>query len=203
MKVLSILPLLFFYTSNFHAMDLQDSNHTDSLPYRVIPDHPETFTASTVVSRLLDGLGFRYYWATEGLRNEDLDYHPSAESRSSRETLEHIFGLVRMVRNTVLQQSLGPDASPVQPQTFTDLRRITLEMIEETAKALNDPQLNLEERPIVFTRGDRTTTYPFWNQLNGPIADALWHVGQIVSFRRASGNPLNSRASMFTGTIRE
>ena len=42
-----------------------------------------------------------------------------------------------------------------------------------------------------------------WNQINGPIADALWHCGQVVSFRRASGNPYNSKASLFTGKLRE
>ena len=42
-------------------------------------------------------------------------------------------------------------------------------------------------------------TFPFWNHLNGPIADALWHSGQIVSNRRASGNPLNSKVNVFIG----
>lgn len=39
--------------------------------------------------------------------------------------------------------------------------------------------------------------------LNGPIADALWHVGQVVSFRRSSGNPFNSKVSVFSGKVRE
>ena len=37
----------------------------------------------------------------------------------------------------------------------------------------------------------------------GPIADALWHVGQVVTFRRSSGNPFNSKASVFTGKVRQ
>ena len=33
--------------------------------------------------------------------------------------------------------------------------------------------------------------YPFWSLLNGPIADMIWHVGQVVTFRRSLGNPFN------------
>ena len=45
--------------------------------------------------------------------------------------------------------------------------------------------------------------YPFWNQLNGPIADAIWHVGQVVSFRRTAGNSLPKGPSFLTGTVRK
>jgi hypothetical protein len=40
--------------------------------------------------------------------------------------------------------------------------------------------------------------HPFWHMINGPIADALTHVGQINSFRRLAGNP-TPRAGLFTG----
>jgi hypothetical protein len=36
-----------------------------------------------------------------------------------------------------------------------------------------------------------------------PISDALWHCGQVVSLRRASGNPFSSKVSVFTGKVRE
>ena len=39
----------------------------------------------------------------------------------------------------------------------------------------------------------------FWHIINGPIADAFTHVGQINSFRRLSGNPV-PKANVFTGT---
>ena len=44
--------------------------------------------------------------------------------------------------------------------------------------------------------------FPFWNNINGPIEDAVWHVGQVVTFRRSSGNPLNSKASMLNGKLK-
>jgi len=39
---------------------------------------------------------------------------------------------------------------------------------------------------------------PFWHIINGPVSDALTHVGQINSFRRLAGNPVPS-ANVFTG----
>jgi len=35
--------------------------------------------------------------------------------------------------------------------------------------------------------------------MNGPLADAIYHVGQIVVFRRANGNPQNPRVNVFMG----
>ena len=58
---------------------------------------------------------------------------------------------------------------------------------------------DLSQFKIVFNRGGKTSEYPFWNQINGPIADAIWHTGQIITHRRTSGNPYNSKASVFTG----
>jgi hypothetical protein len=39
---------------------------------------------------------------------------------------------------------------------------------------------------------------PFWHVINGPIADALTHVGQVNSFRRLAGNP-TPKANVFLG----
>ncbi len=63
----ALLLLLSLIITGMKAQDTQSE-----LPYREIPDPPENYTPGTVVSRLVDGLGFRYYWATEGLREEDL-----------------------------------------------------------------------------------------------------------------------------------
>ena len=45
------------------------------------------------------------------------------------------------------------------------------------------------------------TEVPFWNIINGPIADALWHCGQVVMLRRASGNPFNAKVNVFKGKV--
>jgi hypothetical protein len=61
----------------------------------------------------------------------------------------------------------------------------------------------MEEMNLIMKRGESQSEFPFWNLINGPISDCLWHVGQVVSFRRASGNPLSDKISVLTGKARE
>ena len=176
---------------------------TDTLPYYEIPNFPEKYTPENVVARMIDGLGFRFYWATEGLRPEDLAHKPSNEARTSEETIDHILGLsaiiINSVRNVVNQRS-GEETSPL---TFDIKRRKTLENLKAASDILKTGQLKLEDIKMVFKNGDKTTEYPFWNEINGPISDALWHVGQVVSFRRSSGNAFNSKVSVLSGKVRK
>ena len=77
---------------------MKDSTKSnDSLPFSEIGSYSDNFSAETVISRMIEGLGFRYYWATDDLRDDDLLYKPSDDSRSSLEVLEHIYGLTEMV----------------------------------------------------------------------------------------------------------
>src|SRR3954467_9891593 len=69
------------------------------LPYREIPAPPDNYTAGAVASRMLDGLGFRFYWATEGLRPEDLAFKPGPNTRTSEETVAHIYGMSFIILN--------------------------------------------------------------------------------------------------------
>jgi hypothetical protein len=40
--------------------------------------------------------------------------------------------------------------------------------------------------------------HPIWYLINGPLADALTHVGQINAWRRLAGNPC-PKVSVFLG----
>lgn len=166
------------------------------LPYAKIPEATEKYTAGTVVSRMLDGLGFRYYWATEGLRPEDLSYKPNETARTTEQTLDHVLGLTQVIVNSALGV---PNGSPQPEMTFEEKRKKTLKNIEQASQIFRQAD-DLSKFTIVFKRGEQTSEFPFWNQLNGPIGDALWHVGQVVSFRRSSGNPFPKGVSVFTGT---
>ncbi len=175
----------------------------DSLPYHQIPEYPKTYTPATVGARLLDGLGYRYYWATKDLRPQDLTYQISPESRTVQETLQHIYGLSLTTLNGVMSRP-NTQSGGTEQKAFMQLRRETLVNIKEAADFLREePSKDLEECKIIFQRGDRSQEFPFWNLINGPIADAIWHTGQIVSFRRASGNPLPPGVSVFSGRTRE
>jgi hypothetical protein len=200
-----------FKRSIFGTEKGEPSNYTftftpqpmSALPYHEIPPYPETYNACTVAARMVDGLGFRYYWATEGLRSEDLAYKPSPEGRTADETLDHIYGLTEVVLNSVKQQ---PNIRPAdRPEmSFSEKRRKTLEMLAEASRILKESEpKEMENFNLIFKTAERESSFPFWHQLNGPLADTLWHTGQIVLMRRASGNPFNGKASLFNGKLRE
>ncbi len=187
MKRLTVLLFSIVLSSTIQAQE--------KLPYDNITETPESYTAGTVVSRMLDGLGFRYYWATEGLRTEDLQFKPNADARTTEQTLNHILGLTQVILNSALKV---PNEGSQPKMTFAEKRKKTLENIKKASEIFRK-QTDLSEFKIVFKNGDRTTEFPFWNQINGPISDALWHVGQVVSFRRSSGNPFPKGVSVLRG----
>ncbi len=165
--------------------------------YYQIPDTPATYTAATVAARLVDGLGFRYFWATEGLTENDLAFKPGNDTRTSFETLQHIDGLTKVLLNAVnKKQNAGGAAEKL---SFVELRQQTLQQIKEASLILKQPNAMLEDFDMIFERGGSKQVYPFWNLINGPVADALWHVGQVVSFRRSSGNPLPTGVNVLQG----
>ena len=175
----------------------------DTLPYYEIPNYPEKYTPETVVIRMIDGVGFRFYWATEGLRPQDLAFKPSPEARTSEETVDHILGLSYVILNAIQKKVNTKSGEETSPLTFEMKRRLTLENLKTASDLLKNSKGNLEDYKIIFKNGDKITEYPFWNLINGPIEDAVWHVGQVVSFRRSSGNPFNSKASVLTGKLRQ
>jgi len=182
--------------TTMNAQDITD----ESLPYYQIPDYSEVYTAGTVAARSVDGLGFRYYWATEGLRTEDLDYKPSPDGRTTGETIDHIHGLSKVIVNATLQKpNINSDETEM---SFEEKRKQTLINIKTAADILRVSD-DLSSFNIVFQRENGDTEFPFWNNLNGPIEDAVWHCGQVVLLRRASGNPFNSKASLLTGKVRD
>ena len=196
--------LMLFVSLALTGVNAQSENQSAmNLPYYQIPDYPDSYSAGTIAARMVDGLGFRYYWATEGLRPEDLEYKPSEEGRTAMEALEHIHGLTRTLVNATRKQA-NDSSSPREELNYEALRKATLENIKAAADILRTcSDEEFEEFDVVFKRGERTSEYPFWNMLNGPLADALWHSGQIVLLRRASGNPFNSKVSVFSGKKRE
>jgi len=179
--------IMFLFVLSLNAQNTMD----EKLPYYEIPDYSENYTANSVVARMIDGLGFRYYWATEGLLDKDLKYKPSETGRTSSETIDHIYGLSKFIRNSVLSNNKDNNVSELN---FKDKRKQTL----LNFKMVSDVLRNTEES---FKLDD--SEVPFWNIINGPISDALWHCGQLVLLRRASGNPFNSKVNVFQGKLKK
>ena len=185
------LPILLIYLQSMTHLHAQQKD----LPYAKIPDSPQSYTAGAVVSRMLDGLGFRYYWATQGLRKEDLIFKPSNDARTTEETIDHILQLSQIILNCALHKANTTSPAKV---TFDEKREKTLKNIQQ-ASHIFVKATDLSTFSLIFSTGNNKVEFPFWNQINGPIADALWHVGQIVSFRRTSGNPLPKGVHVLKG----
>jgi len=151
-----------------------------------IPPYPNAVSGTTTLVRLLDGLGFRFRWSTEGLNKEDYSFRPAPDSMSIEELVDHVWGLVNWISQSVRLDEFekGDDAS------------ITRMRVLEIIHALWEAYISMSDEDLKETtiRG-----MPFWHIINGPLSDALTHVGQINSFRRLTGNP-TPKASVFTGT---
>jgi hypothetical protein len=174
---------------------------TDNLPYYEVPEYYETYTAGTVAARMVDGLGFRYRWATEDLREVDLDYKPTDSSRTTIQTIDHILGLSRVIVNATLE--VPSDFIKQQPElTYEQKRKETLDNLKKASKILQNAT-SLTEFNMHFISSKGESEFPFWNSINGPIADAIWHTGQVTLLRRASGNPISKKVSFLQGKIRE
>jgi hypothetical protein len=138
-----------------------------------------------VIARLLDGLGFRLHWATEGFSAEHYAFSPGQGCQSIGELAHHIWGLTHRVYMSVFgREEQRPEGSPAQ-------RAHTLEMLHKLRERFCS--LQDEDLEALTVNG-----YPFWHMINGPLADALTHVGQINAFRRLAGNP-TPKAGLFTG----
>lgn len=171
----------------------------DKLPFKTIPGAPDNITTGTSLARMTQGIGFRYYWATEGLSAEDLKYRPSEEAQSMLETIKHIYGLSNMIFNAASGKENIRPLTDI-PQNYANLRKATLSFLEDASLLfLNASKEELTLMKVKFNRDGNRSSYPIWNLINGPLSDVLYHTGQIVSFRRTSGNPIAKGVNVFMG----
>ena len=117
---MKILIIFILFVSTTH-METQEKNY-----FYQIKEFEENYSQNAILSRFLHSVGFRYFWATEGLNDKDLKYRPSDSGINSRETLEHIYGLSIMINNglsnkPIVRSKSYPDLS------FENLREKTLE----------------------------------------------------------------------------
>jgi hypothetical protein len=166
-----------------------------------ISETPESYEAHTVAVRMIDGLGFRFYWGTHDLSDEDYLFKPTEDTRGIGETLDHILGLSSVILNAVHGRANG--AADHGDIDYHAKRLLVLCKLYEARMILNNStDEDMTDMAIIFKRGDSERRFDFWYAINGPISDSLWHVGQIVSYRRMAGNPFNSKVSVLSGTVR-
>jgi hypothetical protein len=161
-----------------------------SLSFASLPDSPDTLTPGTLLARLVDGLGFRLHWATEGLHPEDHDFAPTPEAMTIRRMVTHILSMMQWIDG-----ALGGEGGEEPPEDFGALREATLERL----RVLRNRFRGMSAEDLeAFRIGRPHGEYPIWNVISGPLVDALTHVGQINTCRRISGNPA-PRVNYFSG----
>ena len=171
----------------------------EPLPFSFIPTAPDEITTANTLTRMIQGLGFRYYWATEGLTLKDLKYRPTEEAQSTLETLQHIYGLAMVIKNTT-ENSANPRPMQEIPNGYKALRKATLSLLSiASEKLILATEEEVSQLKVVFDRQGKISSFPVWNLMNGPLQDAIYHTGQIVSFRRTTGNPIPKGVNVFLG----
>lgn len=186
--------VVFIFILNAMLVNAQETK----LPYHSIPEYPEKISEAAILQRTIDGLGFRYYWATEGLEEKDLEFKPTENSRSSFQTLEHLHSLSEVILNAFEQ--LPNQKSEKVAMSYIELRSSTLNNFHKASQILQKTEY-VEDFKIIFDRDGQVSSFPIWNLINGPIEDAIWHCGQVVTLRRASGNPINPKVNVFLGKL--
>ena len=184
--------LILFLTMN-------NMNSQEKLPFYDITEIPNEINSTNIIIRMIEGLGFRYHWATENITEKDLKYRPSKDAMSNYETIEHIYDLSNTIYNS--SKSLPKIKSKKKTSLdFISLRKETLNNLKltcEVFKSFNDE--DLKNVKIIFQGNSGNYEFPIWNLINGPISDAIYHTGQLVSFRRTSGNPIPKGVNVFLG----
>ena len=184
--------IILFLTMN--AMNSQEK-----LPFYEITEIPNEINSTNLMVRMIEGLGFRYHWATENITEKDLKYRPSKDAMSNYETIEHIYDLSNTIYNS--SKSLPNTRSKKKTSMdFISLRKETLnnlKLTREVFTSFNDE--DLKNVKIIFQGNSGNYEFPIWNLINGPISDAIYHTGQLVSFRRTSGNPIPKGVNVFLG----
>jgi hypothetical protein len=160
---------------------------------------PENYDGEAVLQRMIEGAGFRYYWATEGMSQTSADFKPCNDCRSTLETLQHLLSLSEMVKSTLMGEVFDRSRIP-KSDDFEVLIKATNSNWAESANYMTEVDASIEEMQIDFGNGSKVS---FWNLLNGPLADAIYHTGQVVSFRRMSGNPINAKVNVFMGKLND
>lgn len=160
-----------------------------------IPETPSKISGTNCIARMIDGIGFRYYWATESLTDNEFLFSPGNGSMNITALNLHIYDLAYITHKTFGLTAL------YKKETFDDFitaREEILFLYEAISKHLksieNDEFLNNSKvKPKSLNRA-----FPFWYLINGHIADCLTHIGQITSWRRIAGNP-QPKTNVFLG----
>lgn len=105
----------------------------------------------------------------------------------------HIFHLVRLTLKSLKIQGVS-NADLNSLETARNAMLVQINALSKGLEAMTDQELS--DSQVYLKRLDQN--FSFWYLINGFLADALTHVGQINSWRRMVGNPV-AKISPFNG----
>ena len=138
----------------------------------------------------------------KGLKRKNLALGQEKKRGSIGETVDHIYTLVNMFVNATMEQPIT--ALDISELTFEEKRKNILAFIQTSSTIMKmSSDADFERYNLVFQNANGSgQRLPFWNGLNGPLEDAIWHTGQVVTLRRMAGNPINPSVDFMNGAVR-
>ena len=167
-------------------------DRNQELPFEDISKTPVELTATNTLLRMVEGLAFRYRWATENLSEENIKFKPHPTSMNIEEVNAHIFDLVDSTYRVFGGEKQNKDSL----NSFQQIRKKSLLVLADLSERLKE----MSDEDFSEIEKNTSRKLPFWYWINGPLADALTHVGQITSWRRIAGNPQLKGVNVFIGT---
>lgn len=152
----------------------------------------EQVSGAAILARFVDTVKVRYQLATADLSESNKTFRATPESMSMLELQKHILLLLKWISKSVE----GPTEKKPKAETFEDFQTdiiTTCDVLRDHLLTMDDEKLS--QVKIYMKRTD--THYPIWFIINGPLSDAIHHIGQIVTWRRIDGNPV-PKVSPFT-----
>lgn len=159
----------------------------------MIPHDPSVFNGSSVLQRMVEAILIRYTIAIKDMTDEAKNFRATPESMSMLELQKHILLLILWVSKSLDMDIEIKEKAETFSQFETQIKETTGNLSKHIS-LLTDEELST--KTIYLKRSD--TYYSIWYMIHGPLADAIHHIGQIVTWRRISGNPIN-QISPFTG----
>ena len=135
-----------------------------------------------LLRHLVATVAFRGHIAVADATREFADFRASSDSRSPVEILAHIGDLLIGSKHLLEGEFVEMVSEPLSWTEELNRFRAAVRTLDE------------------FLASDRRLAYPVEKFVQGPIGDALTHVGQIVLLRRIAGIPIRPEA-YFTADI--
>ena len=149
-------------------------DRNQELPFKDISKTPKDLTATNTILRMVEGLAFRYRWATENLSEENIKFKPHPTSMSIEEVNAHIFDLVDSTNRVFGGEKQNKRFLKF---FFSKVRIKSLHILADLSERLKE----MSDKDLLEIEKNTSRKLPFWYWINGPPADALTHVGQITS----------------------